>query len=125
MPWKPNKPCRYPGCANLVQSGEGYCDTHKKRRHSEYNAHKRDELSKSFYGGRQWRRVSKMQLQREPFCADCMPVGFYILAEVADHIIPIRNGGARYDFDNLQSLCKACHNRKTFNENRGMGGENP
>ena len=28
-------------------------------------------------------------------------------------IVPIRDGGARLDDDNLQSLCRACHDKKS------------
>jgi len=31
----------------------------------------------------------------------------------ADHIVPIRQGGERYDLANGQTLCIACHGRKT------------
>ena len=29
MPYKPNVPCRHPGCAALVPVGQKYCDEHK------------------------------------------------------------------------------------------------
>ncbi len=41
-----------------------------------------------------------------------------------DHVKPIRDGGAPYDLDNLQSLCPACHARKTRME-IGLGREDP
>lgn len=34
----------------------------------------------------------------------------------ADHIVPIRAGGARYDVANGQTLCIACHARKGHRE---------
>jgi len=37
----------------------------------------------------------------------------------ADHIVPIRQGGERYDVANGQTLCLACHSRKTAHEARG------
>ena len=30
-----------------------------------------------------------------------------------DHILPLADGGEPYDFDNLRSLCHACHSRVT------------
>ena len=30
---------------------------------------------------------------------------------VADHVQPVKDGGARFDWGNLQALCVACHNR--------------
>ena len=35
---------------------------------------------------------------------------------MVDHIIPIKQGGAKYDQSNLQSLCWACHSRKSAEE---------
>ena len=34
----------------------------------------------------------------------------------ADHIVPIAQGGSRYDVNNGQCLCLACHGRKTRRE---------
>jgi len=34
----------------------------------------------------------------------------------ADHVIPISQGGSRYDISNGQCLCIACHGRKTRSE---------
>ena len=38
--------------------------------------------------------------------------------QIVDHIIPIADGGAEMDVDNLQVLCAACHNRKHAGEGR-------
>jgi len=32
---------------------------------------------------------------------------------VGDHIIPIAIGGSEWDLDNIQTLCKECHKKKT------------
>ena len=44
------------------------------------------------------------------------------MATDVDHIVPHR-GDARllYDENNLQSLCKSCHSRKTATEDGGFG----
>ena len=118
MPYKPKKPCCYPNCPELTH--ERYCDKHRQQAAREYNRHGRDENSKRFYNSKAWRRLSAAQLKREPLCRECMRAGRAALAEIADHIQPIRAGGARLDFENLQSLCKGCHNRK-----HGQGGLNP
>jgi 5-methylcytosine-specific restriction protein A len=36
MPYKPKVPCRHPGCAELVEAGQKYCEKHK-RMHPEEN----------------------------------------------------------------------------------------
>ena len=40
-------------------------------------------------------------------------------ANEVDHIRPLHRGGAEYDPDNLQALCRACHAEKTRRENGG------
>lgn len=32
------------------------------------------------------------------------------------HIVPIKQGGSKFDSENLQSLCRACHSRKSAEE---------
>jgi len=110
MPYKPKRPCGHPGCAELTQGR--FCELHSKGNNSSYNRNSRDADSKKFYGGRAWRETSKRQLMREPLCAECLRAERMTAATLADHIQPIRDGGSRYDPENLQSLCKACHNRK-------------
>lgn len=34
-----------------------------------------------------------------------------------DHILPVADGGDAYDYKNLQTLCKQCHQVKTSGEN--------
>ena len=110
MPYKPKKPCAYPNCPELTH--ERFCDRHRQQAAREYNRYGRDEDSKRFYNSPAWRRVAALQLMREPLCADCLRAGRAQPAEIADHIQPIREGGARLDRENIQSLCRACHNRK-------------
>ncbi len=66
---------------------------------------------------RRWQRVSKLRLSIEPLCRACTAIGRITGATESDHIIPISQGGAVYDLENTQSLCKPCHSRKTACEN--------
>ena len=110
MPYKPKTPCCYPNCPELTH--ERYCEKHRVQAAREYNRYARDGESKRFYNSPAWRRISAEQLKREPLCVECMRAGRVQPAEIADHIQPIREGGARLDRENIQSLCRACHNRK-------------
>ena len=110
MPRKPKQPCAYPNCAELTDGR--YCEQHRRQVNNEYNRYTRDEDDKNFYNSTAWRRLSRIQLRREPLCAECLRAGRITPAEIADHIQPIRDGGARLDSENIQSLCRACHNRK-------------
>ena len=33
-----------------------------------------------------------------------------------DHVVPLRKGGAPFDMDNLQTLCRPCHLAKTADD---------
>jgi 5-methylcytosine-specific restriction endonuclease McrA len=49
-------------------------------------------------------------------CVACEGLGHLVASVVADHINPIKDGGERFDWANLQGLCISCPNRKTAGE---------
>ena len=53
-------------------------------------------------------------------CDECRAAGRITVAEVVDHIVPLWAGGSNEDA-NLQSLSRACHDRKTRDENAARG----
>ena len=55
-------------------------------------------------------------LREHPLCARCEGRGRVVAAVVADHVLPVKDGGARFEWANLQALCVFCHNRKTAGE---------
>ena len=64
---------------------------------------------------RRWRAVRRAVLRRDGFrCVKCGKAG---RLEV-DHRQRIEDGGAEYDPDNLQALCRGCHIAKSARENR-------
>lgn len=108
MPNAPKRPCRYPGCPNLCDSGV-YCNQHKQ--------FSTDQLRGSAYErgyDARWRSARKSFLERYPLCAECMRNGKLTPATVVDHIKPHR-GDQRlfWDMSNWQPLCKGCHDKKT------------
>jgi len=77
------------------------------------------------YNCRAWRKKAKAQLAKQPLCEECLRNGLTSLAGVADHIVPIAQGGDPWDDDNLQSLgdyrtCR-CHEKKSAKEKGRMG----
>ena len=66
-----------------------------------------------FYRSTRWRRRRLPKLDADPLCEECKRRGLVTPATVVDHIVPINEGGAAMDMDNLQSLCDKCHNRKS------------
>ena len=70
------------------------------------------------YNSGRWRRLRLIQLNKEPLCAIHKQRDEIVAATVVDHIIAIQDGGKAWNEDNLQSLCKSCHNRKSGKEKR-------
>ena len=78
------------------------------------NARKTD--NSKFYQSTRWRKLRKMFVAENPVCVHCEAKGFTTPVAEVDHIIPLRLGGYPYDFNNLQSLCKSCHAKKSAKE---------
>lgn len=111
MPMRPNVPCRHPGCARLVPYGKKYCGEHEAlHRGDRPSADKRGYNSK-------WQKARRQYLREHPYCVCCYGQGKMVEATVVDHIIPHRGDPALFwDKSNWQSLCKPCHDKKTWNE---------
>lgn len=109
MPYKPKKPCKYPGCPNLVDKGS-YCEKHKKIVPQDDS---RPSASQRGYDYR-WQRARKMYLRRNPLCVECLKEGRVTGATVVDHIIPHKGDyDLFWDENNWQALCEYHHNKKT------------
>src|SRR5574343_99877 len=71
----------------------------------------------------QWRKVRRMKLRTNPLCEECENGRLIIKATMVHHIIPIEDGGDRLAWNNLMSLCEACHSKKhSSNELGNVGG---
>lgn len=65
---------------------------------------------KLLYGTTRWYRLRWHQLQQQPLCTLCAQLGKLTEAVVVDHMTPHRgNQVLFFDPNNLQSLCKCCH----------------
>lgn len=70
-----------------------------------------------------WLRLSRMCLTEEPYCRYCARLGRTVVAEVSDHIIPIRiRPDLRLVRANIQSLCKRCHDSTKQQEEKELWG---
>ena len=93
---KPARECIKGGCRTLVRGGS-YCEKHAPAA----------KVPDRFYKTARWLRCRAAFLREHPFCNRCGE-----LADTAHHIIEIKKGGARLDFENLESLCISCHSKE-------------
>ena len=101
--------CGEPGCGVLVPSGR--CATHAPR--DRYQRHGY-AATHAWYGSLRWRLLRAEVLRAEPFCRSCLAQGRKTLTVDVDHIVKHDGDAARFwDRQNLQSLCKPCHTKKT------------
>ena len=77
------------------------------------------EKNRNVYNSSKWRKFSKAYKERNPLCVKCQEKGITSKTEVTDHIERVNTGGDIYSLDNLQPLCKSCHNRKSGREAHG------
>ena len=70
----------------------------------------------SFYNSRDWRKLRLYILAGEPICRECT----IAVANVVDHITPIRLGGSKWNHENLQPMCASCHNKKSSSERSSL-----
>lgn len=63
-----------------------------------------------------WARFSKQYRKLNPLCVNCLAHGVTRASAQVDHIVPLSKGGKKYDYENLQALCRTCHSQKTARE---------
>ena len=116
MPSAAPRPCRHPGCGQLVRDGSGYCQAHQAdRKVGKFADSRRGSRHERGYGT-EWEKQRKRILARDKgLCQAHLRQGRYRPANHVDHIVPKFEGG-RDDDDNLRSLCKDCHDAKTAEE---------
>lgn len=119
-PLKAPRPCMHPGCPEMAEVQSSRCSRHRKERQSAETARRMESPEaiehKRFYDSTTWRKLRLEILRREPFCRACKALGVARLAEMVDHIAPIRLGGDRLSWANLQPLCNTCHAQKRADE---------
>ena len=124
MPNRIPKPCRFSQCRGLTDNPNGYCDQHQhlkpitKDSNWKHWQNRKGNVTDRGYGGK-WQRLRIQILRRDDYlCQHCLKDQTLTRATHVDHITPKSRGGSD-SFSNLQSLCAACHARKTAGESQG------
>lgn len=103
-----------------VKCGKPYEGTRCKDCVRQYDATVRNRMADAFYHSKEWRSLRDAVGRRDHYvCQMCeQPAGksFH-----ADHIVPREHGGAD-ELENLQTLCRRCHSRKSLRETMGAPG---
>jgi len=119
----PKIQCSYPGCRAIIDKKDGVrCEKHRvdnnkpKRKKLDHQLNRQGHF---IYSTKKWKILSKKKLTVDPFCEKCWKENREVVADVVDHIIEIKDDQSKaYTWSNLQSLCHACHNAKTADEER-------
>jgi 5-methylcytosine-specific restriction protein A len=103
---------------------KGYCPDHQQQITDRFNEQRNNDPVRRLYKNSRWEGTRIVVLGRDPLCRECN----LALSTVVDHIINahvlVKRFGERafYDPDNLQGLCKPCHDAKTASEVGWAGG---
>ena len=109
MPRIPKHPCAYPGCPELVERGQRYCEQHQKLENHNYEKYHRNRETKKRYR-RGWQLIRSAYAAKHPLCEECLKRGVYTPTEHVHHIVPLSEGGTNEE-ENLMALCRPCHSR--------------
>jgi 5-methylcytosine-specific restriction enzyme A len=104
----------------VVPRGRGRCDTHQRQRERAVRAQRaadpHERALQGFYNSVAWKRLRAAYRSAHPTCEECERVGVVRAGVDVDHRVPIREGGARLDQRNLQTLCVSHHAAKSATE---------
>lgn len=113
--------CPIHGIYEKISKHDG-CPKCKNKSDKDYNRFKRDKAATKIYNSKRWRYDTRPKvLIRDNYrCVKCGCLGKSIDL-IVDHIEEISDGGDPYKIDNLQTLCRSCHNTKTEDEKKKRG----
>lgn len=102
MPYSPGTRCSDPHCGDMAVD-HGKCERHRRKPWENPSQH---TLQMDPARERVWRRQVRERAGGR--CERCGEGG-----AIADHIVPVGEGGALYDLANGQYLCRECDQGKT------------
>lgn len=122
----PKRACKEFGCVEFALPGKSRCAEHWRAMENDRKRESRARNGRGdhqrLYRTRRWAELRKRKLRDQPLCEECLRFNVTKGAEVVDHVVPHRGDMAlMYDYENLESLCKSCHDSKTAREDGGFG----
>jgi 5-methylcytosine-specific restriction protein A len=105
MPNKPLHFCRHPGCNRLTD--KRLCDIHQAEEDKRYDEQRGSAAERGY--DHHWKRFRLRYLAKHPLCVRCEEQGRLTPATLIHHVVPLKDGGAKYDESNLMALCNSCH----------------
>ena len=93
MPYRPPSVCIEPGCLNYAIPGKTRCREHHKERKQNRNQWRGSAASRGYDS--KWAKFAKWYLRQHPICEECGRE-----SRVPHHIIPLDQGGDKYDENN-------------------------
>ncbi len=77
-----------------------------------------DAERRKIYNSERWRRLRAWKFANDPLCEMCLKEGHTVPAEDIHHVVSFMSADdieqrqfLAYDYDNLMSLCKRCHQK--------------
>lgn len=106
--------CAKSGCNKLIDINAKYCKQHANYYPRQYDKLRmRNKFTRDyrlFYQSKAWRKLRQDKLLNNPLCELCLLKHKYTNATDVHHIDDVFNHwNERLNFDNLQALCKSCH----------------
>lgn len=97
--------------------------TIKRLKDSQRPARKNETINSQdrikIYQTAKWKRLRAIKIADSPFCEDCLKNGLVVSAQDVHHNVsfmstldPVQREFLAYDYDNLISLCKTCHQKR-------------
>ena len=116
--------CSETGCGQIVESPARYCEKHQRdnahtRQRKQFDKERADSPHRRMYGTARWKRLRQMKWAANPFCESgviCDPHNTGRRAPATDihHRLGVQERpDLMWDFNNLESLCHACHSHFT------------
>ena len=113
MPSKPPRTCSTPGCPGLTTRGK--CEVCRENSGQNRGHNWQDDRVRGSRIARgydkDWLTLRKRKAIANPLCEACERQGRVTVMQEVHHKIPFRglNDPLRLDWNNLESLCRACH----------------